>query len=126
MGSRQGKYGCAEYDQSCGKHACLRYTQVCDIPCQIYCGGPLSPATGDRLVAAGVRLYCVYGGTEFGGVTHILDADYDHIGVAPKSPDEWQWMRFSDRCSVRWVPQDDGTYECCFMVGFPDHACDTA
>ncbi|KAF9811531.1 hypothetical protein IEO21_06535 [Rhodonia placenta] len=82
----------------------------------IYCGGPLSPATGDRLVAAGVRLYCVYGGTEFGGVTHILDADYDHIGVAPKSPDEWQWMRFSDRCSVRWVPQDDGTYECCFMA----------
>ncbi|KAH7928011.1 putative aminoadipate reductase [Leucogyrophana mollusca] len=69
----------------------------------VFSGGPLAVKIGDALAAAGVKLSSVYGGTEFGAITHAI-----------RQPDEWkewQWSRFSDKSNLRWVPQGDGTYE---------------
>ncbi|KAF7794887.1 hypothetical protein EIP86_006030 [Pleurotus ostreatoroseus] len=77
-----------------------------------FSGGPLSDKNGDKLVAAGVQLFAVYGATEFGAWTDVWDAD-DSQGVnAPvKTSADWAWFSFCDRVNPRWVPQGDGTYE---------------
>lgn len=66
---------------------------------------------------AGVRLYAVYGGTEFGAHTLILDED-DSNGPdsSVKTSNDWAWMRFPDTVKLRWVPQGDDTYELEFLV----------
>ena len=60
------------------------------------------------MVASGVKLNPGYGGTEFGSPTYAI----------PRKGDEndWAYMEFSERASIRWVPQGDGTYECQFLV----------
>ncbi|KAG6808600.1 hypothetical protein H0H93_016710, partial [Arthromyces matolae] len=69
-----------------------------------YAGGPLPPKLGNRLAASGVQLYPFYGGTEFGGPTQVLR---DRKEVM-----EWEYMKFFPHISVRWDPQNDGTFEC--------------
>ncbi|KNZ78390.1 L-aminoadipate-semialdehyde dehydrogenase [Termitomyces sp. J132] len=76
-----------------------------------YAGGPLPPKVGRHLTAAGVRLNPVYGGTEFGVVSHILPLK--------DSPMDWEYLRFYNHTKCRWIPQGDGTFELQFL------ACDT-
>ncbi|KIJ61725.1 hypothetical protein HYDPIDRAFT_158984 [Hydnomerulius pinastri MD-312] len=70
----------------------------------VFAGGPLAKRTGDAMVAAGVKLSCVYGATEFGAITYSF-----------RNPTEqkfWEYVRFGPNSKIRWVPQGDGTYEC--------------
>ena len=85
---------------------------------QTYTGGPLSKVAGDKLVSGGVKLGLVYGGTECGVHTNILDVD-DTQSSNPnaKTKEDWEWMTFPDYVKPRWVPQGDGTYELQFLVG---------
>ena len=64
----------------------------------------MSEKNGNKLVAAGVKLDTLYGATEFGAHTNMLDWD-----VKPCT--EWAWLSFSDRMRCRWISQGDGTYE---------------
>ena len=66
---------------------------------------------GDFLVESGVKLQPVYGGTEFGVPTYALSQHTDEK--------DWEYMQFSERANVRWVPQGDGTFECQFLVSNP-------
>jgi thioester reductase-like protein len=69
-----------------------------------FAGGPLSKKTGDALVAAGVKLSSVYGGTEFSTLSYTF-----------RNPSEqalWEWVRFGPNSRIRWAPQGDDTYEC--------------
>lgn len=85
--------------------------------CQGYTGGPLSQVTGEKLVAAGVPLYSVYGGTEYGSHAKVFNVDYTQ-GPDPyvKSKEDWEYVSFPDSIKSRWVPQGDGTYELQFLV----------
>ena len=75
----------------------------------------MSKQTGDRLVAAGVKLVTVYGGTEFGGPTVVFPEDKP--ADAPIEVDsDWEYMRFSSKIKTRMVSQDDGTYELQLLV----------
>ncbi|KAG6812313.1 hypothetical protein H0H93_013889, partial [Arthromyces matolae] len=67
-----------------------------------YSGGAVAPKLGNFLAAAGVKFRPGYGGTEFGSPTLPLPR--------PGDENEWEYMEFSDRTKVRWVPQGDGTY----------------
>jgi hypothetical protein len=75
---------------------------------QYFAGGPLAPSVGNALVDAGVKLSCVYGATEAGVVTYIFRNEVDQK--------LWDWVRFSQYSKIRWVPQDDSTYECQIIV----------
>ncbi|KAG6872432.1 hypothetical protein C0995_009766 [Termitomyces sp. Mi166 len=68
-----------------------------------YAGGPLPPKIGNYLTAAGVRLNPIYGGTEFGVVSHLVPLK--------DSPMDWEYLRFYNHTKHRWVPQGDETYE---------------
>ena len=72
----------------------------------------MSQKSGDKLVAAGVKLYSCYGGTEYGVHTKILDAD-DSQGpdANVKTSADWEWVAFPDSMECRWDPQGDGSYE---------------
>ncbi|OAX31791.1 putative aminoadipate reductase [Rhizopogon vinicolor AM-OR11-026] len=67
-------------------------------------GGPLATKVGNALVDAGVKLSSVYGTTEIGAITHVLRNEVEQK--------LWDWVRFGQDYKIRWVPQDDGTYEC--------------
>ncbi|KAG6816853.1 hypothetical protein H0H87_002339 [Tephrocybe sp. NHM501043] len=69
-------------------------------------GGPLAPKIGNLLVDAGVRLYTMYGGTEFGMATRFIPiiTKYD-----------WEYMQFHEHLHVHWASQGDGTFECQFL-----------
>lgn len=83
----------------------------------IFAGGPLSQTNGDKLVKAGVNLFAVYGGTEFGVHTRVFDTDPDAGPDSDvKSKEDWAWMTFQERVRPNWVPQGDGTYEVEFLV----------
>ncbi|KAG6916589.1 putative NRPS-like protein biosynthetic cluster [Tephrocybe rancida] len=84
----------------------LEYLKSLEFLC--YAGGPLPPKIGEDLVAAGVRLQPIYGGTEFGSPTCR----------APTKGDEhdWEYVRFYKHMNVRWAPQGDGSYECQFLA----------
>ena len=75
----------------------------------MYGGGPLAEKIGNALYDAGVALVLGYGGTEFGGPVPL-----------PEKKDiqdrDWNWMRFSDKVKIRWVPHDNDTYECQVLV----------
>lgn len=69
------------------------------------------------MVNAGVKLHAVYGGTEFGAHTLILDDDDSQGADSPvKTSKDWAWMRFPDTVKLRWIPQGDDTYELEFLV----------
>ncbi|KZP17736.1 acetyl-CoA synthetase-like protein [Athelia psychrophila] len=72
-------------------------------------GGPLAVKTGDALSRTGVKIVHQYGATELGMVTKIL------LGTAERSPEDWNYMQFSDKVNVRWVPQADGSFESQFL-----------
>ncbi|CAA7263093.1 unnamed protein product [Cyclocybe aegerita] len=69
-----------------------------------YGGGPISAKVGDALLAAGINLSSLYGGTEF-GITTVP-------ALGRGSESNWEWVRFSEKITVNWAPQSDGTYEC--------------
>ncbi|KAH8102700.1 hypothetical protein BXZ70DRAFT_929500 [Cristinia sonorae] len=82
-----------------------------------FAGGPLSDANGDKLVAAGVKLFAVYGATECGVYTRIFDIDNSQGPDADvKTSADWAWMQFSDRVTPHWIPQGDGTFELQFLT----------
>ncbi|KAF8199438.1 putative non-ribosomal peptide synthetase [Pholiota molesta] len=76
-----------------------------------FSGGALSPAIGQFLFENGVKLATSYGGTEFGApcASSIREGDEQ----------DWEYIEFSERSKVRWVPQGNGLYECQFII------CDT-
>ncbi|KZT04547.1 acetyl-CoA synthetase-like protein [Laetiporus sulphureus 93-53] len=82
----------------------------------IFAGGPLASATGDKLVANGVRLFSCYGATEFGTLTCIYDDDVDAPSPIGKTRHDWQWMAIPSDAKPRWIPQGDGTYELQFLA----------
>ncbi|KAH9951150.1 hypothetical protein B0H21DRAFT_855734, partial [Amylocystis lapponica] len=75
-----------------------------------FAGGPLSKASGAALVAAGVDLYSVYGATELGIISVIMN-----IG-AGRTREDWEWIAIPDECRTRWVSQGDGTSELQFLT----------
>ncbi|KAJ7760072.1 putative aminoadipate reductase [Mycena maculata] len=76
----------------------------------IYGGGPLASRVGDALFGQGINLVSAYGTTEIGGVT-IVKRRQAEIDAG-----EWAWIRFSPRVNIRWIPQEDGTFECQFLT----------
>ncbi|KAJ3997443.1 hypothetical protein F5050DRAFT_1419742 [Lentinula boryana] len=70
-----------------------------------YGGGPLPPKTGDYLVSRGVKVVTAYGGTEMG---LVVKGTID--------PENWSYAEFSDKCTIRWAPQGDGTFEAQFLT----------
>ncbi|KAG6858113.1 hypothetical protein C0995_002487, partial [Termitomyces sp. Mi166 len=75
-----------------------------------YSGGSLAPKLGNHLIDTGVHIHAIYGGTEFGAPSFTMS----RVGEER----EWEYMRFSDRVKIRWVPQGDGTFECQFLVRY--------
>jgi hypothetical protein len=75
---------------------------------EIFGGGAVIPALGDRLADAGVRLCNTYAGTEIGLITYTMRHEGDEK--------EWQYVRFLDNLKIRWISQGDGTFECQFLV----------
>ncbi|KAJ7656866.1 putative aminoadipate reductase [Mycena polygramma] len=75
-----------------------------------YAGGPLAARVGDSLFSQGVNIIPIYGATEFGGPCLVKRRK------AEEDAGEWQWLRFSSRVNVRWVPEGDGTFECQFLT----------
>jgi len=59
-------------------------------------------------VDAGVKMCCLYGATETGILTCILRDEMEKK--------LWDWLRFGQSYKIRWVPQDDDTYECQILV----------
>ncbi|KAJ3525806.1 hypothetical protein NM688_g8348 [Phlebia brevispora] len=82
-----------------------------------FSGGPLSEKNGNKLAAAGVKFFAVYGATEFGAYTDVFDADDSQGPDAPvKTSADWAWFSFCDRVKPRWIPQGDGSYELQFLT----------
>ncbi|KAJ7153945.1 hypothetical protein C8R43DRAFT_1096467 [Mycena crocata] len=69
-----------------------------------FAGGCLPRRLGDALVTAGLNLRSVYGATESGTLTAVVPL--------PGDEHEWEWLRFSDKVDLTWIPQGDGTFEC--------------
>ncbi|KAJ7622622.1 putative aminoadipate reductase [Mycena polygramma] len=76
----------------------------------VYCGGPLASRVGDFLFSEGVNITPIYGATEFGLPTIVKRRQ------AEEDAGEWEWLRFSSRVNVHWVPEGDGTFECQFLT----------
>lgn len=81
----------------------------------------MSRANGEKLVAAGVPVCNVYGGTEYGAHTTVFDVDYTQeqdpkAETDAKTKEDWEYLAFSDYVKTRWAPQGDGTYELQFLV----------
>ncbi|KAJ7141641.1 hypothetical protein C8R46DRAFT_968667 [Mycena filopes] len=70
----------------------------------LFGGGSLPSPVGNALVKAGVNIRPIYAGTEFGGVSAIVPLKGDE--------GDWEWMRFTDGVTPRWIPQGDGVFEC--------------
>lgn len=82
-----------------------------------FAGGPLSDVNGDKLTAAGVALFSIYGTTEVGTITRIFDTDDSKRPESTvKTSRDWAWMQFSEKTNPRWIPQGDGTYELHLLV----------
>lgn len=75
-------------------------------------GGPLSHQIGDALTRAGVNIRSLYGATEF-GVPTTLELPHKKF---MRTPDDWNYLSFSDLAKPRWVHQGDGTFELQFLV----------
>ena len=95
----------------------VHFTHMTICALKTFAGGPLSEKSGNKLAAAGVKFYAIYGATEFGSATSVLDADdSESAGANTKISADWAWMSFSDRIKPRWVPEGDGTYELQLLV----------
>ncbi|ELU36209.1 AMP-binding domain-containing protein [Rhizoctonia solani AG-1 IA] len=79
---------------------------------QIFAGGPLAEATGNKLAEQGVRFRSCYGTTELGGITEV-----DEVGEVGEASDR-NYVRFSPRVDVRFIPQNNGDnlFELAFVV----------
>ncbi|KAG2364532.1 putative aminoadipate reductase [Suillus spraguei] len=77
-----------------------------------YGGGPLAPKLGNILVNAGVKVFCGYGATEIGVLTHFFRDSVDQKF--------WDWVRFGPNSKIRWAPQGDDAYECQVLT-IPTH-----
>ncbi|KZT05734.1 putative aminoadipate reductase [Laetiporus sulphureus 93-53] len=89
-----------------------------------FSGGPVSNASGTRLAAAGVNLYSIYGGTEFGAPVRIFDLDDDPHNIRDakkKTRLDWNYMQFYEKCMPRWVPEVNGLYEL-QLLSCPGHS----
>ncbi|KAF8120306.1 hypothetical protein EV363DRAFT_1478563 [Boletus edulis] len=64
----------------------------------------IDSVVGQKLWTAGVQIASGYGGTEFGVPTMMADKQ----GIADG---DWMWMRFTADQQLRWVSQEDDTYE---------------
>lgn len=83
---------------------------------QSFGGGPLSLASGEKLVKAGVTLQSVFGTTETGLNTgHFDTVEFGRNDIG-KTKEEWNWLYFPPQSNVRWVPQGDGSFELQFLV----------
>ncbi|KAJ7450213.1 hypothetical protein FB451DRAFT_1286443 [Mycena latifolia] len=69
-----------------------------------YSGGTLPQRVGNELVGAGVPLRNLYALTELGAISSVIPWEGDEK--------DWEWVRFSDKVTLRWEPQGDGTFEC--------------
>ncbi|KAJ7455824.1 hypothetical protein FB451DRAFT_1354034 [Mycena latifolia] len=67
-------------------------------------GGCLPRRLGDALLKAGLNIRALYGASEIGCISSILPSKGDE--------EEWEWLHFSEKIPLRWVPQGDGTFEC--------------
>ena len=81
----------------------------------MYAGGPLAKKSGDELVAAGVKLLPIYGGTEFGCPTLAFYNTGKRGDI--RTLEDWEWMQFdTEAVDVRFIPQGDGSYELQVLV----------
>jgi acyl-coenzyme A synthetase/AMP-(fatty) acid ligase len=82
----------------------IEYLKTCKFV--FFGGGPLPKSTGDYLVSRGVNLVVAYGGTEFALV------------IRPRATlsEEWEYLEFVDKVTVRWVPQGDGSFEAHYIA----------
>jgi len=67
------------------------------------------------MVNAGVKLSSVYGATECGDITYFFRNEVEQK--------LWEWVQFGPNSKIRWVPQDDGTYECQVLVRLDLYIC---
>ncbi|KAI0081390.1 acetyl-CoA synthetase-like protein [Panus rudis PR-1116 ss-1] len=82
-----------------------------------FAGGPLSEVNGKKYIDAGVQLVSVYGGTEFGATTTLLNVDPSkESDPNAKTRADWAWFQFADYVKLRWVDQGDGTYELHYLT----------
>ncbi|KAG5724635.1 L-aminoadipate-semialdehyde dehydrogenase [Termitomyces sp. T112] len=84
----------------------LAYLKSLEFLC--YDGGTLLPETGEYLVNAGVRIHTIYGGTEIGFPTCLTPVAGDETN--------WEYVRFYQHTSIRWVPRGSNTFECQFLA----------
>ncbi|TCD66635.1 putative NRPS-like protein biosynthetic cluster [Steccherinum ochraceum] len=99
----------------------FEYLAGLDIVC--FAGGPLSDVNGDKLIAAGAKLFSVYGGSEFGAPSDCFDCNDspDVDEAVMKTSTDWAWLQFADWCKPRWIPEGDGTYELQFLTCATHH-----
>ncbi|KAF8738313.1 Male sterility protein, partial [Rhizoctonia solani] len=76
---------------------------------QIFGGGPLAEAIGNKLADQGVHFRSCYGATEFGGVTETSEVD---------ETSDWNYLQFSPQVDARFIPQNNGDnlFELAFVV----------
>ncbi|KAF7789161.1 hypothetical protein EIP86_000098 [Pleurotus ostreatoroseus] len=81
-------------------------------------GGPLSAKTTEQLLAAGVKLNSIYGTTEFGAPTNIVELAADR-NSDPQA--DTMWFSFYDDLKYRMVPEGDGSYELHILTSDTHH-----
>ncbi|GAB1525258.1 hypothetical protein RhiTH_008416 [Rhizoctonia solani] len=76
---------------------------------QLFAGGPLAEAIGNKLANQGVRFRSCYGATELGVVTEASEIDEFN---------DWNYVQFSPRVDVRFISQNtgDNLFELAFVV----------
>lgn len=57
---------------------------------------------------ADVKLFSIYGATEFGPISYFFRNEGEKK--------LWDWVRFGPNTKIRWAPQDNDTYECQLLV----------
>ncbi|GJE92564.1 acetyl-CoA synthetase-like protein [Phanerochaete sordida] len=83
----------------------------------VFGGGPLAKKSGDQLVAAGVKLVCLYAGTEYGCPVLGFHSDNGERGDI-RTPEDWEWLQFNEEeVDLRLIPQSDGNYELHVLTG---------
>ncbi|KAF8751541.1 Male sterility protein [Rhizoctonia solani] len=80
---------------------------------QLFGGGPLADAIGNKVADQGVRFRSCYGATELGLVTEASEID---------DFNDWNYVQFSPQVDVRFIPQNNGDnlFELAFVVS-DDH-----
>ncbi|QRW17427.1 AMP binding enzyme [Rhizoctonia solani] len=76
---------------------------------QLFGGGPLADAIGNKVADQGVRFRSCYGATELGLVTEASEID---------DFNDWNYVQFSPQVDVRFIPQNNGDnlFELAFVV----------